>query len=58
MKILRGLIGLSEMVIVVITVVNLWQTELNWLAVTWLVYLVFCLCVASYETGKDTKGRK
>lgn len=58
MKILRGIIGLSEIVIVIITMANLWQTNLHWLAITWLVYLMICLCIAFYETGKETGGKR
>lgn len=53
MKILRGLVGLGEIILLVITVVNLWGTNFQWLATTWLVYLIITLCLAFYETGKE-----
>ena len=57
MKLLRGIIGLGEMVLLVVTVINIWNTQFHSLAIAWLVYLVICLCLAFYETGKDSRSK-
>lgn len=57
MKLLRGIIGLGEMVLLVVTVINIWNTQFHSLAIAWLVYLVICLCLAFYETGKESRSK-
>lgn len=57
MKILRGIIGLGELVLLVVTVINIWNSQFHPLAIAWLVYLIICLCVAFYETGKESKSK-
>lgn len=57
MKILRGILGLTEIVVLIITIVNLWGTNFQWLATTWLVYLMLAVCIAMYEVGKESGNK-
>lgn len=57
MKIIRGLVGLTELILLIITIVNLWGTNIQWLATTWLVYLMAVLCLAFFEVGKESGSK-
>lgn len=56
MKILKGIMGLIEIVLSIFAIAYCWETH-TWLSIAWLVLLSISVLTAVYITGKED-GKK
>lgn len=56
MKVLKGIMGLIEIVLSIFAIAYCWETH-TWLSIAWLVLLSISVLTAVYITGKED-GKK